>query len=73
MLEPFCGVIAVGDTPQFNWHVILSCALWLLLVLIIATVIYNIKMKLLDTLIAAMKFFLLQQGVRRCAGFASRK
>lgn len=69
MLEPFCGVIAVGDTPQFNWHVILSCALWFLLVLIIATVNYNIKMKL----IAAMKFFLLQQGVRRCAGFASRK
>lgn len=69
MLEPFCRVIAVGDTLQFNWHVILSCALWLLLVLTIAMVIYNIKMKL----IAAMKSFLLQQGVRRCAGFASRK
>lgn len=69
MLEPFCGVIAVGDSPQFNWHVILSCALWLLLVLIIAMVIYSTKMKL----IAAMKSFLLQQGVRRCAGFASPK
>lgn len=61
MLDSFCGVIAVGGTPQFNWHVILSCALWLLLVSIIAMIIYNSKMKL----IAVMKSFLLQQGVRR--------
>lgn len=69
MLEPFGGVIAIGDTPQFSWREILICALWLLLVLIIAMVIYNSKMKL----IAAMKSFLLQQGVRSCAGFASQK